>query len=207
MVFLLGCGALAREVAMLFEGPWAFVDPHATEDRWNGITIYRSLEQAIEKNGPRACLPAIAEPRAKGKLLDEMKSAGLPLAASLIHARAYIHPTASIADGCVIYPAACISHSVVLEVCVHVLFSCSVGHDVRLGTCVTLSPAVAISGHVKVGAETFFGTNSSVFERLTIGERCRLSMGSILTEDLPARTNAMTNPRLMKLPIEDKEEK
>lgn len=189
---------------MIFDGPWAIIDPCAEESGWEGIPTYRSVEQAVSKHGPQPYIPAIADPRAKHRLIEEMRSAHLPLAAPLIHPRAYVHRTAKIGQGCVVYPTACISHSVVLEECVYVLFGCSIGHEVHIGPRATLSPAVVISGNVTVEAGVFFGTTCCVYQGLRIGENCRLGMGSILTESLPARTNAMTNPRLMKLPLEEK---
>jgi sugar O-acyltransferase (sialic acid O-acetyltransferase NeuD family) len=204
MVFLIGGGDMARELIMIFNGPWAIVDPHAQERVWHDVPIYTRIEEAVQRHGARPYMPAVAEPRVKRRIMQEAAACALPLAPALIHPQAYVHPSAGIAAGCAIYPGACISHSTVLEECVSVLFQCSVGHDVRLGALSTLSPAVAISGNVTVGPRVFFGTNCAVRQGVTIGEGCRVGMGSILVEDLPAHTNALTNPRLIKLAVEDR---
>lgn len=47
---------------------------------------------------------------------------------------------------------------------------------------------------VKVGDYTHLGTNSTIMAGITIGERCQIGAGSVVTKDIPPYTVAVGNP-------------
>ncbi|WP_195499004.1 acyltransferase [Alistipes timonensis] len=47
---------------------------------------------------------------------------------------------------------------------------------------------------VKVGDYTHLGTNSTIMAGVTIGERCQIGAGSVVTKDIPPYTVAVGNP-------------
>ena len=47
---------------------------------------------------------------------------------------------------------------------------------------------------VKVGDYTHLGTNSTIMAGVTIGERCQIGAGSVVTKDIPSYTVAVGNP-------------
>lgn len=200
---LLGAGTLAREIAMLFgERAWAFVDPHFPEPQWHGIPVYRDFDNLPAALRTAPYIAAVAETALKRRLDEEALAAGHHAAAPLVHENAYVHQTAELGAGTVIYPMGVVSHSAVIGRCAQVSFHCSVAHDVVFGDHVTLSPHVALSGNVRLGHRVFCGTNVAVREKLTIGDDSRVGMGVSLVESLPARTNALGQTKLIKLPLE-----
>lgn len=197
MILLLGSGNLAKEIAMVFDGPFTFVDHTSQADSWQGIPILKDMEEAARTVATQF-VPGVGDPRIKKTLVDRALALGLSPAPALIHPQAYVHRTAEIAPGAVIYPTTAVSHSVVVEEFAVVNLQCSIGHDARIGRLSTLSPAVAISGHVTVGEGSYIGTGAAVREKVSIGAWSQLSMGAILLEDLPPETNAFYFARLMK---------
>ena len=47
---------------------------------------------------------------------------------------------------------------------------------------------------VKVGDYTHLGTNSTIMAGVTIGERCQIGAGSVVTKDIPPYSVAVGNP-------------
>lgn len=47
---------------------------------------------------------------------------------------------------------------------------------------------------VKVGDYTHLGTNSTIMAGVSIGERCQIGAGSVVTKDIPSYTVAVGNP-------------
>jgi serine acetyltransferase len=64
----------------------------------------------------------------------------------------------------------------------HVLVNAfaSVGHDVTVGACSTLSCHVDLTGGVSVGRESFFGSGARVIPNTAVGERCTIGAGAVV---------------------------
>lgn len=68
------------------------------------------------------------------------------------------------------------------------------GHDVSMGSCNILMPAVRVSGETKIGNANFFGINSIVLHGITVGNKVKLSAGSVLMTKPKDGTLYMGNP-------------
>lgn len=71
---------------------------------------------------------------------------------------------------------------------------CTIGHDARLESFVTLYPSVNLSGCVLVGEGSEIGTGSHVIQGITIGKEAVLGAGTVGIRDLPERCVAVGNP-------------
>jgi sugar O-acyltransferase (sialic acid O-acetyltransferase NeuD family) len=60
------------------------------------------------------------------------------------------------------------------------------GHDSVIEDHCFISSHVVISGHVRVGAFSFVGVNAAVHNSITIGPRCLIGAGAVITKDTPA---------------------
>lgn len=104
------------------------------------------------------------------------------------HAAVLVHPQASmgygvrIGDGSVICAGVRLTNNIVLGRHVHLNLNSTVGHDSRLGDYVTVNPLVSISGGVEAGAESVFGTNSTVLQYLSVGEGSVVGAGSCVVK-------------------------
>ena len=59
-----------------------------------------------------------------------------------------------------------------------------IAHDVTIGENTFVTACSEISGRVKVGKNSYFGPNSTVKNGLIIGENCKISMGSVVTQNI-----------------------
>jgi UDP-3-O-[3-hydroxymyristoyl] glucosamine N-acyltransferase len=69
-----------------------------------------------------------------------------------------------------------------------------IGHDVELGKRAILTAGVTIGGFCRVGDDAFFGLNSSVRNRLTIGSKAKIGMGSVVTKDVVSGVTVVGSP-------------
>ena len=60
-----------------------------------------------------------------------------------------------------------------------------IGHGSHIGDHTYFSSHVVLSGHCRVGKRCFFGVNAAVKDFTTIGDDCFITMGAIVTKDMP----------------------
>ena len=66
-----------------------------------------------------------------------------------------------------------------------------IGHDSEIGDHTYFASHVVLSGHCKVGKRCFFGVNSCIKDSTTIGNDCFITMGAIVTKDMPDNSVAI----------------
>lgn len=71
---------------------------------------------------------------------------------------------------------------------------CTVGHDVRIGSYVTMYPSVNVSGAVSIGNCSEIGTGCHIIQGITIAPETISGAGSVIIRDLPGRCTAVGNP-------------
>ena len=75
-----------------------------------------------------------------------------------------------------------------------------IGHDDVLGERVRIACGAKLAGMITVGADAYLGVNASVKQRLTIGERAVVGMGSVVISRVPADSSVFGCPaRKMRL--------
>lgn len=112
----------------------------------------------------------------------------------LIHKTAYIHPSAFIGNGVIIYPMSNIGFNVRLEDGVIVNKSAVVSHDSVVGTCSFISPGSILSGNVQIGSQSFLGSGTVISNGLRIGKNVKIGVGSVITKDIGDGLLAIGNP-------------
>ena len=68
------------------------------------------------------------------------------------------------------------------------------GHEVEIGEFSSFMPTCNISGEVKIGASTFWGTGSKVINRKQIGDNVIIGAGAVVTQDIPDNVTAVGVP-------------
>ena len=86
--------------------------------------------------------------------------------------------------GNIICPYTVITTDVAFEDFVTVNWSCTIGHDCRIGRFASLSPAVNLSGNVVLGQCVFIGTGSRVIERKNIVSQSVIGAGATVVTDI-----------------------
>jgi UDP-3-O-[3-hydroxymyristoyl] glucosamine N-acyltransferase len=59
-----------------------------------------------------------------------------------------------------------------------------VGHNASIGNRNTLTAGTVIGGSVRTGSDVWFGLNCSIRNGIRIGQMARISMGSVVTQDV-----------------------
>jgi sugar O-acyltransferase (sialic acid O-acetyltransferase NeuD family) len=126
----------------------------------------------------------IGKPDVRVKVFEKLDQAGYQFP-SLIHPRAFVEPTARIAEGVQILPLAYVgSDSQVGFGCI-INYGAIISHDCTLQDYVNLSPGGTLAGGVTVGERAQIGMRATVNLNLTIGAEVRIGNGATIKKDVP----------------------
>lgn len=67
------------------------------------------------------------------------------------------------------------------------------GHGTLVGKRTNIAGGTVIGGNCVIGEEVWLGLNSTVSNRITIGDRGRVSLGAVVTKDVPAGATVTGN--------------
>lgn len=113
---------------------------------------------------------------------------------NLIHPRAYFAPSATAEKGLLMEPMTVVSTMSHLGFGVTLKRSASVGHHAILEDFVNLNPGAILSGFCTIGEGTEIGVGATVLNNVSIGKRCLIGAGSVVTKDIPDGVIAYGNP-------------
>jgi sugar O-acyltransferase (sialic acid O-acetyltransferase NeuD family) len=105
--------------------------------------------------------------------------------ATLVHPKAYVHPSVSIGQGTVIFAGVLIQPSA--EIGQHVIVNTGaiVEHDCRVGSWAHIASGARLAGGVEVGEGTLLGAGGVVIPGKRIGRWSVVGAGSVVTRDIP----------------------
>lgn len=101
-----------------------------------------------------------------------------------ISSHAYVHPTAEIGRGSIVYPGARILANVRLGENVIVLPNVVINHDCKIGSFSIINSNSILNGGVKFGRNLYCGSGANIREKCTIEEYSTLGMGSLVLKDI-----------------------
>jgi len=108
--------------------------------------------------------------------------------ATVVHATAWISPTASVGVGTVIMAGAIVQTGARVGAHVIVNSGAVVEHDVTLGDHVQVAPGAVIGGGATIGRGAYIGLGAAVRDHVHVGVGAVVGMGSAAVKDLPANT-------------------
>lgn len=191
-----GVGREAKDIAQLL-GLWdeiVFIDDVAGEGFLHNIKRM-PYEKFCCNYGTEETelIIAVGEPEDKTALYCKVKSAGYPLT-KLIHPSASISPSAVLGEGVMIKMGSFISCDTIIGANTSIEIGCMIAHDCVIRECCQISSGVCLAGGSSIGANVFIGMNASVKEKIKIGSRSVIGMGSVVLEDIPEDVIAWGNP-------------
>jgi sugar O-acyltransferase (sialic acid O-acetyltransferase NeuD family) len=175
----------------------AFVDE--TPELWgatvHGLPVLGPPDRIFEavRLGARGAVVSIGDPRARERLADVAREAGLELPA-LIHPRCYLAPSAEVREGAYVAVLAVVYTGARIGELAWVPPHCHVGHHVQVGAYATLSPGVHIAGRARIGRRAFLGVGATVLPDITIGEDAIVGAGAVVTRDVEPGTTVAGVP-------------
>ena len=112
----------------------------------------------------------------------------------LIDPAAFVHPSAVIGRGCVIYPHCFIGAEATLGESCFLLSGAVVNHDCVVGNRVVMATGAHLAGSVRVGDNAYIGQDATVRQQLSIGSGALIGMGSVVIKPVPDNAVMGGNP-------------
>ncbi len=180
-----GKEALGISIAKQEDNGLIFFDenPYSADNIFGKYQIIKTLSELKSRLSlnPEFCV-AIGNPRKRKKLFDLMiENGGTPK--NLVYPR-----TATISNflenGTIIQPNVVFSYDVEFGKSCLFHANSTIGHKVKIGDYVNISPLCAIIGPCQIGNETYIGAGSIILPEIFIGNNVYIKSGSIVDRDL-----------------------
>ena len=104
---------------------------------------------------------------------------------TVVHPRAFIEPTASVAEGCQVFFNAYVGSDVQVGFGTIVNTGAILSHDCVLGEYVNISPGAILAGAVRVGERALVGMGATVNLGVNIGAGARVGNSAVVKADVP----------------------
>jgi sugar O-acyltransferase (sialic acid O-acetyltransferase NeuD family) len=113
---------------------------------------------------------------------------------TLIHAKAFVSPLASIDSGVRIDAGVVINGLAKLGDFINIKPNAFIGHHVQIGDFSTIQPSAVIAGGCKLGSCVTIGIGAKLINNVTIGDDTIIGAGSVVTKNIPSGVVAFGNP-------------
>jgi len=206
-LYLIGAGGHAKVVLSTILAAGLSVDGLFDDDPQKqgmeimGIPILGTISDA-KRSSPARGILAIGDNRIRYRLAHELLGWEW---LTIVHPRAYVHPSAKLGPGTVVFAGAVIQPDA--QVGAHVIINtgATVDHDCRIGDFVHLAPGVHLAGNVIVEEGAFVGIGAVAVPKIRVGAWAIVGAGAVVLEDIPPQVTAIGVPaRPIKI-SEDKE--
>lgn len=186
-VYVVGGGGHAKVVvATLMElgiRPTAVLDDDA--DKWGsnilGLPVVGPTSLLGEEAAPGAVL-AVGDNRLRKALFERYPGVSW---LTVVHPRAYVHPSASLGEGTVVFAGAVVQALAVVGRQVIVNTGAIVEHDCFVGEFAHLAPGVRLAGAVRIGEGCLVGVGASLAPGVRVGDWSVVGAGSVVVRDIP----------------------
>jgi len=193
-LILIGGGEHARvvaEAAMSRPEQWrviGFVDnqPCPETERRLGIRAFVSDEEAMSETANAWFILGIGRIRSaelRRKLVARYSAAGARWA-TVVHATAWVSPSAAIAPGVIVFAGAVVQTGASLGMHTVVNTGAIIEHDVTVGDFTLVAPGSAVGGGTVIGPDGYLGLGCSVRDHLQIGDGVTVGMGAVVTRSI-----------------------
>lgn len=203
-VLIVGAGGLGREAHQyalstldgeVFEIV-GYLDDAPERLGGQGITLALPVVGDVHSHAPAPeyrYLMAIGDSETRSRVTQELLAKGAAFL-TIIHPMSYVATSAKIGLGCIVAPFATVGAGAILEPFTHLHFYASSAHDTRVGPFASLSPYAVANGQSSIGECAFLGTRAIVNPVKKVGAHAKVTAGSVVYRDVPARSIADGNP-------------
>lgn len=103
---------------------------------------------------------------------------------SLISSFSYVHATAEIGLGSIIYPGVKIMPNVKIGINTIILPNSVINHDARIDDFSIINSSCVINGSVSIGKKCYLGSNTSIKEKVKISDEITVGMNTLVLSDI-----------------------
>jgi sugar O-acyltransferase (sialic acid O-acetyltransferase NeuD family) len=206
-LYLIGAGGHAKVVLSTILAAGLSVDGLFDDDPQKqgmeilGVPIVGTISDA-KRSSPACGILAIGDNRTRYRLAHELLGWKW---LTIIHPKAYVHPSAKLGPGTVVFAGAVIQPDT--QVGAHVIINtgATVDHDCWIGDFVHLAPGVHLAGNVAVEEGAFIGIGVVAAPKVKVGAWAIVGAGAVVVEDIPPRVIAIGVPAKPAKTVQDKE--
>lgn len=193
-LILIGGGEHARVIAeavLSRAGEYellGFVDPDARAPLADAHVRYLGSDAALGEFPDAAAIlafGALAGWRAREQAVSRLSTHVLRWG-TVIHATAWVSPSAIVGDGTVVMAGAVVQTGARIGPHCVVNSGAVVEHDVVLGINVHVAPGAVIGGAVRIGGGCYVGLGARVRDHIEIGSGTTIGMGSVVVRSVGA---------------------
>lgn len=202
---ILGSGGFAREVATIIHAINAktptynligYIDNRIAKGTLiNGLPVIGSDEEINKTPIPISIVTAFGEPDLKEKVYKKYTN---PLVSfpTIIHPNVILGdmPYIKVGKGCIICAGCILTTNIEIKDFVTLNLSCTVGHDVTIGSFSSFMPSCNISGEVNIEEKVYCGTGVKIINQTNIRSHSIIGAGAVVTRDIPANCTAVGVP-------------
>jgi sugar O-acyltransferase (sialic acid O-acetyltransferase NeuD family) len=195
-VYIIGAGGHAKVVLSTLLDAGIRVDGFFDDDPGKqglvlfGVRVIGTIADA-KAMSPQTGVIGIGDNRLRKRLAQEL--AGWEWLC-VVHSRAYVHPSATLGPGTVIFAGAVVQPCARLGSHVIVNTGATVDHDCVVEDFVHLAPGVHLAGSVVVEEGAFLGIGSVVTPGIRVGSWTVVGAGGVVIRDLPPSITAAGVP-------------
>jgi sugar O-acyltransferase (sialic acid O-acetyltransferase NeuD family) len=170
-------------------------DPQKQGLKIIGVKVMGTIADA-KKRAPARGVLAIGDNRARQVLAQELPGWEW---LTVVHPKAYVHPSASLGPGTVVFAGAVIQPDTRIGAHAIINTGATVDHDCLVGDFVHIAPGAHLAGNAVVEEGTLIGMGTVVLPGIKVGAWAIVGAGAVVVEDLPPRVTAVGAPaRLLK---------
>ena len=197
-LFIVGAGGFGREAVWTVERInkaaqqplWRVIgfaddDPAKAAGNFEGYPMLGSVAKASADNPGASVFIAVGDNAIRRRLYAQLRGHDFP---ALIDPTAQVSPTTEFKHGTYIAVEAVVSVGTEIGKFVIINARAGVGHDSVVGDFANIAPGVSLSGHTKIGADVFMGTNSCTAPGMTVGEGAVVACGTPVLKNVEPGT-------------------
>lgn len=158
-----------------------------------GIPVTETIDSFLQRKSKAQAILAVGDNKTRKRIFERFSSAPLKWI-SATHPRAYIHPSATIGEGTVVFAGAVIQPDTVIGRHCIINTGSFIDHDCTVGDFCHIAPGCVVTGGVTLGEGVFLGAGSTVIPAKTIGPWTATGAGSTIIQDLPPGVTAVGTP-------------
>jgi sugar O-acyltransferase (sialic acid O-acetyltransferase NeuD family) len=155
-----------------------------------GIRVIGTVSDA-EREGKAKGVLAIGDNNARKKLVRRLKTWEW---LRVIHPKAWVHESASIGPGTVVFAGAVIQPEASVGEHTIINTGATVDHDCILGDFVHIAPGAHLAGGVVVEEGALIGIGAAVLPGVRVGPWATVGAGAVVTENVPAHAKVAGVP-------------
>lgn len=164
-------------------------DPSRVGQRVLGIEVLGDLRIISGDAKPIRLVAAVGDNATRMRIASEVSSIAPSVEwVRVIHPRAYVHPSAEIGEGTVVFAGAVVQPEARIGRHCIINTAATVDHDCRIGDFCHLAPGCHLAGNVRIGTGSFMGVGSSIIPGRLIGDWSVVGAGSTVIRDVPSCT-------------------